>query len=608
MGMNRMGILDYVKEDKPKKIKSEKDLVYWGIDTETYVEGDEYGLISIQIWNPTESRYFSHPTYDESESEIRLHICNQFFNWMNGLNGYHVLAFFNMDFDFSQFSYNLINNSPWTYEYDNHYPKKGTISILESDSNIYKCTIETEMATIIMIDIANFLTATNLDTACRQWINEQKIDLDTKRFPKKPASDLEKSYAMHDAEITQKLCVQLLKSEVLEGVKYITIAGRTLGHFRDFIKQKYGLTFDEFAYGTDDKELIESYKEKIEKVMRPFTRGGICRAFQTGLFKDCHHIDARSMYPSQMDLEYIPHGALLDEPPKDKRYATIYFPVGRYELRADKISNIQFRTKAQCQQYAYHKIHNPAEYVDSVFFDGTFPIWEMEYQIFKECFQPVGEVDDSKRLYIEMKRNVVLKAYIEMLYEGKTKYTGTKKYYYKILMNSLYGKFLSRPDGTAISYESGRHKVAESDRPTYYLPLGNWIAMMGRVSLMKCLLSIPKENLIYCDTDSCIYKGEIHPSVEIGKNLGQWGIENDDFDCWVVGPKTYQELNHDGSLITKCAGLSNDVRQSIGFMELQEDKVYHVHKARRNKTNWAIEIRPIEFKISIKAQALKARL
>ena len=590
--------------DKPKK--KADSIVFWGIDTETYVQDDEYGLLSIQIWNPSESHYFHHPSYDDTEQSIRSYIASEFFQWLNNLQGYHCLAFFNMDYDFSQFAYDLVHNSPWSYEYENKHLSKGTFCILESDRNIYKCTIRTETAEIVMLDIANFLTATTLDTACEQWINERKIEVGSKRFGKCPATELQRSYAMHDAEITQKLALQLIKSEVLESTKYITIAGRTLGHFRDYIKDNYGLTFDEFAYGTTDKDEIELMKAEIENVFRSYTRGGICRAFQTGLFRNCHHDDATSMYPSQMVLDYIPHGGLLSEPPEGKRYETIYFPIGRYVLKEDKISGIQFRSKALCFKYAYLKIYEPAEYVSDVFFDGTFPMWGAEYEIFKECFEPVGECDDTKRMYIAMMKNVVLKSYITHLFEGKKNNTGTKRYYYKILMNSLYGKFLSRPDGVSISYEGGeRHKVQEVDRPTYYLPLGNWIAMMGRVTLMKALLSVPKENLLYCDTDSIIYKGDIKPKVKIGKELGTWGVENDDFDAWIVGAKTYQELNHDGTLITKCAGLSNDVREQIPFMGLIEGKTYNVLKSRRNPENWAIELRPLEFTISCKAQMFR---
>ena len=240
-----------------------------------------------------------------------------------------------------------------------------------------------------------------------------------------------------------------------------------------------------------------------------------------------------------------------------------------------------------------------------MFLDGTFPIWDAEYQIVLECFE-VEELDDSKKVYVEMVKNVVLRDYIRFLYNGKQNNKGTNRNYYKILMNALYGKFLTRPDGIMVDYSDGkRSKIAQDGKKTYYLPLGNWIAMMGRVTLMRALLSIPVENVLYCDTDSCIYIGDKHPDVVIGKDLHQWGIENEDFDCWIVGPKTYQELNADGTLITKCAGLSNDVREKLPFMALEEGKTFMVSKARRDPETWAINIKPTEFTISTKATAFR---
>ena len=102
-----------------------------------------------------------------------------------------------------------------------------------------------------------------------------------------------------------------------------------------------------------------------------------------------------------------------------------------------------------------------------------------------------------------------------------------------------------------------------------------------------------------------VYIGDVQPNVNIGKDLGDWGFENDNFQSWIVGCKTYQELNDDGTLITKCAGLDNNVRAKVPFMDLAEGKTYDVHKARRDPITWAINILPITFKISTKATAFR---
>lgn len=76
-----------------------------------------------------------------------------------------------------------------------------------------------------------------------------------------------------------------------------------------------------------------------------------------------------------------------------------------------------------------------------------------------------------------LRENVVLKSYVNMLYEGKKNNKGAKRLYYKYLLNALYGKFLTRPDGITIDYfeEMGEWKRVKlaSEKSTYYLPLGN---------------------------------------------------------------------------------------------------------------------------------------
>ena len=583
----------------------------YGCDTETYNDSDQYGLKSIQIYNPKESHYFISDNYETDDDSVRSKICAQFVDWLKSLSGSVVVCFFNMAFDFSQVVKYLVLESGLEYLPNDQVKvkvRKGCLTILETDTNIYKVQINTGDAYITFVDVANFLTATSLNKACKDWINDSKVEVESKKFPKQRPTEKEQEYAMKDAELTYRLFMKLDEEGVIEKTKYVTIAGRTMGHFKDFIKRNYGLTFNQFAYGYYKDDECEEMALEWEAVLRDFTRGGICRAFQTGLFHDCHHIDARSMYPTQCDLPFIPHGPVLREPPKDCNYTIIHFPVGHFDLREGKISGIQFRRKSQCCQYAWDKVFEPSEYVDSMFLDGTFPIWDAEYQVMLECFQ-CDDLDDSKRVYVEMAPNIVLKDYINYLYDGKQNNTGTKRNYYKILMNALYGKFLTRPDGIMIDYSNGeRRKVAQDGKRTYYLPLGNWIAMMGRVTLMKCLLSIPKDNLLYCDTDSCIYIGNKHPNVVLGKNLHEWGIENDNFDAWIVGPKTYQELNKDGTLITKCAGLSNDVRKNVKFMEIEEKKTFVIGKAKRDPNTWAINIKQTQFSVSTKAGLLRGRL
>lgn len=597
-------------DSKTLDTSTSKTVYYVGCDTETYREERGRGLKSIQMYGDINA-YITTDDWSQSDDAIREQICGEFFDILLNCNRDVNIAFFNINFDASQFLHYMITRLGYELWREPFFVPKGCIQVLESERNLYMIQIRSKKGCLIrMIDTANFLVGVTLNKACKDWLGMEKIDLPTKQFLKAPATDLEKEYAMKDAELTYRLFLKLIDEEVIEGFKAVTIAGRTLRHFKDFIKNEFAMSFDEYFYEGADKDDIKAIQAMFEIKGRPGVRGGICQAWHKGVFKDCLHVDARSMYPSQCVRDYIPVGRLLTEPP-DGPYTSIVFPIGYYKLKDGKVPNIQWRSKAQCNRYCYINRYEPGDFVRDFFLDGSYPIWAEEYEIVKECYDIVGE-EIKETYYIRMGENRILKPYVEMLYKGKQTNTGSRKQYFKCLLNSLYGKFLTRPDGVGIDYvcvngEWKRIKV-ETSKKVYYLPLGSWIAMMGRVTLMKAILSIPEEDFLYCDTDSIIMRKNGHfPDITIGEWLGEWGIEQDDVDANIVGPKTYQELTEDGKVITKCGGLPTEDKSKLKWLELQEGLVVHTAKPRRDPETWAINFEEIDFTISTRANAFLSR-
>ena len=587
-----------------------KTVLFLGCDTETYRDERGRGLKSIQVYGDA-TAYFTATDWDDSDDDIRFGICRDFFAFLFSLNNNVNIAFFNINFDASQFLKYMVSELGLELWREPYNVPRGCMQILESERKLYMIQIRTKKGFLIrMIDLANFLVGVTLNKACKDWLGEQKIDLPSKQFLKQPATPIEIEYAMKDAELTYKLFLKLIDEQVIEGFKAVTIGGRTLKHFKKFIVDDFGMKFAEYFYKGASKEEIIEIQRVFEEEARPGVRGGICQAWHKGIFKDCLHVDARSMYPTQCVRDYIPIGPLLSEPP-DSKYTSIVYPVGYYTLKEGKVPNIQWRSKAHCNRYRYMTKYEPGDFVRDFYLDGSYPIWQEEYEIVKECYDIKGE-SIEKVWYIEMAENTVLKPYVEMLYKGKQTNTGSKKQYYKALLNSLYGKLLSRPDGIGIDYvcvngEWRRIKV-ETTKQVYYLPLGSWIAMMGRVTLMKAILSIPSEDFLYCDTDSIIMRKNGHfPDIKIGEWLGEWGIEQDNVDVNVVGPKTYQELKQDGTVITKCGGLPTEDKAKVKWTELQEGLVVHTAKPRRDVDTWAINFEDVDFTINTRANAFLSR-
>lgn len=248
-----MGIRELVKIDN----------AIYGVDTETY-NNPSYGLKSIQAWGLGQPYYFTVDDWELSDDEIRFNICKQFIDWLDELSHNCTLAFFNIDFDFSQFAYYLICQSQFNYVDHDQRLARNEVRILESDTTLYKVEMVNQNGKrIVMIDIGNFLTSTTLNKACQDWIGKSKIELESKDFRKRPASDIEKQYAIEDAKLTYELYNCLIENNVIEG-RTVTIAGRTIKHFKDYLKKNYGLSFERWAWGTDDQDLIGDYSAMAE--------------------------------------------------------------------------------------------------------------------------------------------------------------------------------------------------------------------------------------------------------------------------------------------------------------------------------------------------------
>lgn len=584
------------------------------VDTETYRDGKYKGLKSIQCYGKVNgqivSKYILPSSFKLNDHMIRMDVARQFFDFLESMEQDTRVAFFNMDFDVSQFLYYMTNQSDYTIKHLNEgsrfVNKKGEMCILESDRKMYSVSFRTKKTgkLIWMVDIANFLPGSTLDSACKGWIGEGKVELESKHFYKQEPTEIEKEYAMKDAEITYKLFMKLMNVGVIEGQRYVTIAGRTLGHFNTFLKDNYNSTLDSYFYKTEDYDEIDLAKNTFEKIMRPSTRGGMCMAVHTGVFEHCTHIDARSMYPTQGHKDYIPVGNLLMEKPKGK-YIEFLFPRGYFTLKDEKLPYFQWRTKAQCHRYNYNTQYEPGEYVTNCMLDGSYGLFSDEWELIKKNYE-IDDLDYFRKYYFKMEKNDALKLYYEEVYNGKMNNTGSKKLYYKYLLNALYGKFLSRPDGVSIDYINGKRvKVEETDRTTYYLPLGMWIAMGGRVDLFKAMSSIDYGDVLYCDTDSIIYKGDKMPNVTLGKYMGEWSLEAEDISAYIVGPKTYQELSNDGSLITKCAGMPRAVKDQQEWLGIYEGYSVACQKPRRDPVTWAINFEDVDYTISTRASIFR---
>ena len=587
---------------------------YYGIDTETYNQGG-VGLKSIQIYGKNEEKYIAITPgiVHMSDEVIRYHLLDDLFGFIESRVNDAVFYFFNLTFDFSQMEKYFVER----YEQsDNFHLKKGECNILQSPNKMYSVKFCTKnRGRMICFHDLWLLTASSLNSSAKAFVGDVKIFIDDKNFQKGVPSPTEQKYAMKDAELTYKLAMALKNIHGFDLTEKITIGARSLALFGEAIKTE-GDHIDIAGMrcptpGTSAKDIQEYFEIKqkdvriFELMLRRSTRGGICQAFRTGIFNNCVHIDIHSAHPSQM-VKSIPYGPMLNVKPTGD-YDTVVYPDGVFMLKPGGLKMMSFVSQAQCLQYQYITENEPGILVEDFALDGSYGIWKDEYDLIVSQYDFGG---NTKEYYFRSRADPRLSSLVKTLYHGKETAEGARRNVYKYLLNSLYGKFLTRPDGEKITYtiEDGkvsRHKEKDDTRKPVALPLGSWLATQTRVQLMTAALKVRdyNKNLLYCDTDSLIFRyyDGWEKDIPIGDNLGGWGVESMPEMVNIVGPKTYQEVIS-GKTCTKCAGLSHSVSDLIPFGELKDGYETTRLKAERDPDTLAISLKERPFVVSTNPQ------
>jgi hypothetical protein len=146
---------------------------------------------------------------------------------------------------------------------------------------------------------------------------------------------------------------------------------------------------------------------------------------------------------------------------------------------------------------------------------------------------------------------------------------------WKLLMNSLYGKFgtdgkaqkLVDPETveepTGKEFFVGDLMVVEVDtEPPPYANIlwAAWCTALARVQLHRGLLAVSKVGTpLYCDTDSIIWRnpGGKRP-LQFGKALGDWKLEARIHTFTAVAPKVYRFTTREGVTV-KAKGIPRDL-------------------------------------------------
>lgn len=166
------------------------------------------------------------------------------------------------------------------------------------------------------------------------------------------------------------------------------------------------------------------------------------------------------------------------------------------------------------------------------------------------------------------------RSYVEDCYRRRSEAkSGLENTIYKLLMNSLYGKFgtdgkaqrLVDPESIPPSKRTGREFLVgdlmcvdvETEPPLYANILwAAWTTALARIRLHRGLLATARAGIpLYCDTDSIIWANPKRKKpLSVGKGLGEWKLESRITHFETKGPKCYQYTSKDGKT-TKVKGV-----------------------------------------------------
>jgi len=393
---------------------------------------------------------------------------------------------------------------------------------------------------LIFSDTMNFLKMSLLKLG--EMLSEEKGKID---FKKCDLEELE-IYCKQDVLITKKT------------VNWIY-------DFHEFFDIDVGLTFPSLAYKTYRKhfmpcELSISSSKEVRHLERLSYMGGRVEVFDFNKYNEAFYNDVNSLYPYVMKNN--PYPVSLVSYFSEESVNTFDKKVILQKLFSELESDYGVIAKVIVKIPNQRIAPIPVRLNEKLVFPcGEFEtvLCSPELHLVKSYFKEVKEM----AIY-EMKP--IFESFVEYFYikrlEAKKNNDKVQDLFYKLFMNSLYGKFGQRKfkdvrlpefdniydvascevfiDETdeklnvkwlvGVAYK----KIIEYDNPSAFVAIAAFVTSNARVELFRYMKE-NEEHMIYCDTDSVVLPYALPDS----KKLGDMKVEKCYFDYQAYGNKAY---------------------------------------------------------------------
>lgn len=456
-----------------------------------------------RLYRASKKIIFSWDTEDDSRGNLKL---------IDFYNGNKHWTFTDRD-EAITFLYSLPINKGKTFYFFSHNLEYDICNLFKFHFNLIEKIVWNNFIIYVKLSGKNiiFLDSVNFSFVSLKELGEiiglKKLEFDPDSI----------EYIRRDAEIVYQYIVSLqdtLLSEYHSNLNY-TLPSTALEVFRRNF-------------------LTEEVKPFLSDEVGECYFGGRVEAFFIGHKKgNVIYADVNSMYPLQMK-KYFPDTSTM----RKVDSIDVAFGFGKFRVLVnDNIPLLPVRV--------HNKVYFPKGELSG--------IWTLEE--IKAFIELGGELIETEYIIGTDDGGQYFNSFIDHFYNKKKEAkTSFHRNFYKLIMNSLSGKFAQKlNDQELISYEKLKKKnnvnikkiffnqvLIESENEKYAEnanPLWSaYITAYSRIYLWQQLNYISYYgNLLYCDTDSIIYEGR-DDLLEIGKELGQWKIEKFD-EIEIIGNK-----------------------------------------------------------------------
>lgn len=352
---------------------------------------------------------------------------------------------------------------------------------------------------------------------------------------------------------------------------------------------KYGLTekmtigsccMQEFRELTPEFDgLFPKLDDDIDAFIRSAYMGGWMYIKNSIIGKAIEHCgfvyDANSLYPSQMKEKEFPI-----KNPK-------YFDGEEFDSISHMPYFVHFTACLDLKKNHFPFIYAPNNaFSDDQGYLTTTNMETIELILTKPDFELMFEQYDVDELeiidgYWFMKRKGVFDRYIDKWYTVKKNAKNpVERLIAKLFLNNLYGKFGTEPktySNVPYLYNGEfRMRTEETQVSTVYVPVAAYVTAYGRQETIKAAQE-HYDAFLYSDTDS-VHSLEELTDIKIGKELGEWKLENKFSAAKYIKAKTYIEKMIEKDCmpckpywVMKAAGASDESKQKFLYGKTDAD-------------------------------------